>query len=53
MYTGKSHHVLLCVYHSHQAQQFKKIVKRIDPEAFVIITDAKDVHGFGFRPLEA
>jgi uncharacterized membrane protein len=53
MYTGKPHHVLLCVYDSDQAQAFKRIVKRVDPEAFVIVTDARDVRGSGFRPLEA
>jgi hypothetical protein len=53
MYTGKPHHVLLCVYGSDQAQAFKRIVKRVDPEAFVIVTDARDVRGSGFRPLEA
>jgi uncharacterized membrane protein len=53
MYTGKPHHVLLCVYDSHQAQVFKQIIKRVDPQAFVIVTDAREVHGSGFRPLEA
>lgn len=53
MYSGKPHHVLLCVYDSNQAQVFKQIVKRIDPQAFVIITDTRDVRGTGFRPLEA
>jgi hypothetical protein len=53
MFTGKPHHVLLCVYDSQQARLFKQIVKRVDPEAFVIVTDARDVHGSGFRPLEA
>jgi uncharacterized membrane protein len=52
MYTGKRHHVLLCVYNSQQAQVFKQIVKRADPQAFVIVTDARDVRGSGFRPLE-
>ena len=53
MYTGKPHYVLLCVYYSNQAQLFKQIVRRVDPNAFVIITDTRDVRGFGFRPLEA
>lgn len=53
MYTGKPHHVLLCVYSGNQAQTLKNIVKRIDPKAFVIITDVKEVRGVGFRPLEA
>jgi uncharacterized membrane-anchored protein YitT (DUF2179 family) len=53
MYTGKPHHVLLCVYNSNQAQKFKQIIKRVDPQAFVVVTDARDVRGSGFRPLEA
>ncbi|GAB4163177.1 MAG: hypothetical protein Fur0021_38100 [Candidatus Promineifilaceae bacterium] len=53
MYTGNPHHVLLCVYTGNQAQTLKEIVRRIDPHAFVIITDVKEVRGSGFRPLEA
>jgi uncharacterized membrane protein len=53
MFTGRPHQVLLCVYDSKQAAVFRRIIKRIDPEAFVIITDARDVRGAGFRPLEA
>ena len=53
MYTHKRHNVLLCVYDSDQAQKLRRIVTQVDPAAFVIFTDVKDVRGTGFRPLEA
>jgi uncharacterized membrane protein len=53
MYTGENHHVLLCVYEQSQTKMIKQLIKEIDPNAFVVITDVKDVHGNGFRPLEA
>ena len=53
MYTHERHNVLLCVYDSEQARKLRRIVTQVDPAAFVIVTDVKDVRGTGFRPLEA
>lgn len=52
MYTGEEHGVLMCVLNSRQTDLLKRIVKRADPEAFVIIVGVRDVRGAGFRPLE-
>lgn len=55
MYTGKEHGVLMCALEARQVADLKKVVKGIDPNAFVIIMPVQGVHGHGsgFRPLEA
>ncbi len=52
MYTGEDHAVLMCAFSSRQTEQLKRVVKRTDPEAFLIIVGVRDVRGAGFRPLE-
>ena len=52
MYTGQPHSILMCACNAAQAQQIKQIVHRVDPAGFVVITDARDIRGRGFRPLE-
>ncbi len=41
--------VLFCVLNRRQVPQLTDIVKDIDPEAFMIVTDVHDVLGYGFR----
>jgi uncharacterized membrane protein len=53
LYTGQDHGVLLCTFQAKQLASLKKSVKAIDPKAFLILTAVQDVHGSGFRPLEA
>ena len=48
MYTGQERCLLLCTVHTHQMPQLKKILKEIDPQAFVMLTDAREVIGEGF-----
>lgn len=52
MYTGEEHGVLMCAFSSRQTELLKRTVKRVDPEAFLIIVGVRDVRGAGFRPLE-
>lgn len=47
-YTGESREVLMCVIKKRQITDLRKIVKAVDPKAFFIVTDAKDVFGNGF-----
>ena len=47
-YTGNQKEVLLCVMSKRQIITVKEIVKRIDPRAFMIVTDAREVFGEGF-----
>jgi len=49
MYTGTEKQVLLCVLDRKQIPKVKSLVKSIDPKAFVIMTDVREVLGEGFR----
>lgn len=53
MYTGEEHGVMMCVVNARQKARVREIVHKQDPKAFVIMTVAEDVRGYGFRPLEA
>ncbi len=48
MYTGADRPVLLCVLRSRDIPHLKQIVSDIDPEAFVFISDVREVFGEGF-----
>ncbi|HHV96977.1 MAG TPA: YitT family protein [Clostridiaceae bacterium] len=52
MYTRKDRDVLLCVIRRGQLTQLKQIVKSIDPKAFVILSDVREVLGEGFKTYE-
>jgi uncharacterized membrane-anchored protein YitT (DUF2179 family) len=43
--------VLLCVVKRQQIVEIKKIIKGIDKQAFVIVTDTRDVFGEGFGDI--
>lgn len=47
-FTGKDKEVLLCVMSKRQILTVKSIIKTIDVNAFMIITDAREVFGEGF-----
>jgi len=48
MYTGQDRNVLLCVLSKKQIPDLKAIVSEIDPKAFVIVLEAREVLGEGF-----
>jgi len=50
MYTQNPYMVLLCVVKKEEIHTVKNIVKRIDPTAFVLLTDVREVLGEGFTP---
>lgn len=47
-YLHKQNNVLLVVISKHQYQSLVNLIREIDPEAFVIISDVKEVQGNGF-----
>ncbi|MDO5438586.1 MAG: YitT family protein [Erysipelotrichaceae bacterium] len=47
-YFHKQNNVLLVVISKHQYQSLVNLIREIDPEAFVIISDVKEVQGNGF-----
>lgn len=48
MYEGKDRMMLFCVVGKKQIVQLKELVAKVDPRAFVIVTDAREVLGEGF-----
>lgn len=49
LYSGKDKNVILCVISRAEVIRLKELVKQVDPAAFVIITDAYEVLGEGFK----
>ncbi len=50
MYTENQYMILLCVVKKEEIHTVKNIVKDIDPDAFVLLTDVREVLGEGFIP---
>lgn len=48
-YSGQPKEVLMCAFKQRQIVQLKATVKEIDPAAFLIVCDAHEVLGDGFR----
>ena len=51
MYSSKPKMLLLCAVSREEVEQVKKIVKEIDNNAFIIITNAREVLGKGFKNI--
>ncbi len=51
-YTGEGREVLLCVVTRQQVSRLKWIIYEVDPSAFVIIGNATEVHGEGFKKMQ-
>lgn len=49
MYTNEEKVMLFCVASRNQAMRIKQISKKIDPHAFVIISNAREAYGLGFK----
>lgn len=49
LYTGARKEVLICVLRARQVPRLKRIVREIDSDAFVYLTDAREVFGEGFQ----
>lgn len=51
-YTRRDKNVLVLVVRRNAFAQTLKAVKQIDKQAFLFVTDATEVHGEGFKPME-
>jgi len=49
LYTGNRKEVLICVLKAREVPGLKRIVRDIDPDAFVYLTDVREVFGEGFQ----
>lgn len=52
MYTHSNHGVLLTCVKTRQLPHLKDIVSSVDPSAFVIISEASEVRGKGFKKID-
>lgn len=48
-YTGDDRAVLMCVFPHTELANLKELVRRVDTDAFIIVTDTNEVLGQGFR----
>lgn len=48
-FTNNKRPVLMCVVNQNEVTKLKQIVKRVDPSAFVVVTNATEVLGEGFK----
>ena len=48
-YTKTDKNVVLCAFRKQLYQQVRAVVKEIDPSAFVIVTNATEIFGEGFK----
>ena len=51
-YSGEQRQVVCIAVHKNEYVKVKRIVKQVDPDAFVIITGASEVLGKGFQKLD-
>lgn len=49
MYTNKEKLVLICAASRGDVAKVKQTVKNIDPKSFVIVANAREVLGLGFK----
>jgi uncharacterized membrane-anchored protein YitT (DUF2179 family) len=50
-YLGEPNCVLMCVIESRQLTDLKRLVNEIDPATFLIVTQASEIIGNGFKPM--
>jgi uncharacterized membrane-anchored protein YitT (DUF2179 family) len=51
-YTGAERPVLYCVINRSEVSQLKAILQEVDPQAFMVIGQAHEAVGEGFKPLK-
>ena len=49
MYTNEDRMMLMCVGNRNEVAKIKKIALDIDKKAFIIITNAREIFGKGFK----
>jgi uncharacterized membrane-anchored protein YitT (DUF2179 family) len=51
-FTGERKRVILCALRASEYHQVKRIVRQLDPDAFMIAADSTETMGEGFKPVE-
>ena len=50
-YSGDKKGIIFCVVPQSQVSRLKSIVREVDPDAFVIVSNVGEVLGEGFGPI--
>ena len=50
-WSGEKKQVLLCAVRAQQCYQVEEIIRGVDPDAFMIVMEANEIAGEGFRPI--
>ena len=51
MYTGKEKLVLMCAASRKDVGKIKMLARKIDKKSFIIITNSREVVGYGFKKI--
>ncbi len=51
-YSGEDKKIIMCAVRRNEAFRLKQIVYDIDPSAFIMVGDASQIFGEGFRPIK-
>ena len=49
MYRKEEKNILLCIMSRAEAREARMLIEKIDPSAFIIISNAREVYGEGFK----
>ena len=49
MYSNEERNVLMCVASRNEVREIRKIINKIDKDAFIVISNAREVFGEGFK----
>jgi len=52
-YTGEQRQMLICALRNNEYHKVKKLVYEIDPDAFMVASEASEVAGNGFKPIDS
>jgi len=48
-FTGEQHEMLMCVVRRNEVSSLRRIIKEHDPKSFMVIAEAQEVYGYGWK----
>lgn len=51
-YNGDNHEMVLSAVRPSETAKVKDVIKSVDPKAFIMVTEASQIMGYGFKPVE-
>jgi len=48
-FTGEQHEMLMCVVRRNEVGNLRRIIKEHDPKSFMVIAEAQEVYGYGWK----